>query len=483
MRRLMIFVALVAVLGILALVNDMQQSHPRRCTGPFNGKRPTPEEIDRLLKSHAESLSKLGDAVPSRRVPGLADFCNADLRNADLKGAFLPFANFENADLGGADLHGANLERSRFDGANLREANLIKASVHIRPRNSKPDYWDEFTEIADHTFFSGANLQFAKLNGADLRGAGFVRADLSGADLAEADLRGAILRRANLSNANLEGTDLRLAKLWQAQFKLPDGKSLPKFTAFSGTELDSINIAYDLPTMQAFHELRENLYRAAMYKQEREITTGIQRAYSSDVDEPERTIRYMAFDLTCEYGSSPFYPIVLLLWGVVAFTPIYALALFTPIPHRSSSPALQLLVRIMKFAHRCPPVIAGFLFVIGGLLRLLLMCFRKARRRGGIWRIWVADRLTDVSYPNSPKPTERLTSGRFASYAFYFSLLSAFQIGWRELNLGNWVVRMQPREYILRPTGWVRLVSGLQSLLSVYLLALAMLSYFGRPFA
>jgi hypothetical protein len=41
---------------------------------------------------------------------------------------------------------------------------------------------------------------------------------------------------------------------------------------------------------------------------------------------------------------------------------------------------------------------------------------------------------------------------------------------------------MQPCEYMLRATGWVRTVSGTQSLLSVYLLALWVLTYFGRPF-
>jgi hypothetical protein len=64
----------------------------------------------------------------------------------------------------------------------------------------------------------------------------------------------------------------------------------------------------------------------------------------------------------------------------------------------------------------------------------------------------------------------------------YFSLLSAFNIGWREVNVGAWMARLQPREYTLRATGWVRTVAGLQSLLSVYLLALWVLTYFGRPF-
>jgi len=66
--------------------------------------------------------------------------------------------------------------------------------------------------------------------------------------------------------------------------------------------------------------------------------------------------------------------------------------------------------------------------------------------------------------------------------AFYFSLLSATRIGWRELNVGTWITRIQPREYTLRATGWVRVVSGIQSLISVYLVALAILTYFGTPF-
>jgi len=44
------------------------------------------------------------------------------------------------------------------------------------------------------------------------------------------------------------------------------------------------------------------------------------------------------------------------------------------------------------------------------------------------------------------------------------------------------MTRLQPLEYMLRATGWVRVVSGIQSLLSVYLLALWALTYFGRPF-
>ena len=67
-------------------------------------------------------------------------------------------------------------------------------------------------------------------------------------------------------------------------------------------------------------------------------------------------------------------------------------------------------------------------------------------------------------------------------WALYFSLLSAFRIGWRDFSVGTWLTRLQWTEYTLRGRGWVRAVSGLQSLISVYLLAICVLTQFGRPF-
>jgi len=70
---------------------------------------------------------------------------------------------------------------------------------------------------------------------------------------------------------------------------------------------------------------------------------------------------------------------------------------------------------------------------------------------------------------------------RVVALGLYMSVLSAFHIGWRDLNVGTWIARMQPREYTLRPTGWVRVVSGVQSLISVYLVALWVLTSSRRP--
>lgn len=66
--------------------------------------------------------------------------------------------------------------------------------------------------------------------------------------------------------------------------------------------------------------------------------------------------------------------------------------------------------------------------------------------------------------------------------SLYFSLMSAFHLGWRDLNVGTWLARIQPRDFALRGQGWVRVIAGIQSLISVYLIAMWVLTYFGRPF-
>jgi hypothetical protein len=51
-----------------------------------------------------------------------------------------------------------------------------------------------------------------------------------------------------------------------------------------------------------------------------------------------------------------------------------------------------------------------------------------------------------------------------------------------EWNLAHIMMRLQPGEYTIRATGCVPTASGIQSLMSVYLLVLWVLTYFGKPF-
>jgi hypothetical protein len=146
-----------------------------------------------------------------------------------------------------------------------------------------------------------------------------------------------------------------------------------------------------------------------------------------------------------------------------------------------------------------PLKILGGCIGVGALVYMVALF--TARDRAGLWVTWPAEL---VYQEEGAKEAARVTTtfffprlqaqaaGRWWGVllrgvsvpliGLYFSLLSAFSLGWRELNVGTWIARVQPREYVLRATGWVRTVAGLQSLPSVYLLALWALTYFGRPF-
>jgi hypothetical protein len=64
----------------------------------------------------------------------------------------------------------------------------------------------------------------------------------------------------------------------------------------------------------------------------------------------------------------------------------------------------------------------------------------------------------------------------------FFSLLSAFSIGWKDINVSNWISHLQAREFTLKGKGWVRAMAGFQSLFSAYMIVLWVFTYFFRPF-
>ena len=104
---------------------------------------------------------------------GDANLGDANLRGADLRDAYLGGANLRGADLGDANLGGAYLGGANLRGADLRDA-----------------------------YLGGANLRGADLRGADLRDAYLGGAYLGGAYLGGANLGGANLGGANLGGAN-----------------------------------------------------------------------------------------------------------------------------------------------------------------------------------------------------------------------------------------------------------------------------------------
>jgi uncharacterized protein YjbI with pentapeptide repeats len=128
-----------------------------------------------------------------------------DLREANLRGAYIGEASLLNANLQGANLQGVDLLNVNLQGANLRDASLQGAYL--------------LGAVLLRANLEGANLQGANLQGADLRGADLRDANLKGAYLKGARPQRAVLLRANLRGANLQEASLIKANLISANLK------------------------------------------------------------------------------------------------------------------------------------------------------------------------------------------------------------------------------------------------------------------------
>jgi uncharacterized protein YjbI with pentapeptide repeats len=402
--------------------------------------------FDANLSGTDLSKANLKDAVLFR-----ANLREADLREANLEGAGLSMADLAKANLSGANLQKASL-RANLYRANLRRANLMKANLrrsNLGGANfsgadlSGADLRDAVLVQANfrNANLSGANLGETELGGADLSGA-----DLAGADLSGADLRYARLFKANLRDAKLSGVNLRGADLSGVVFE-PLPSALPPIGALANArglaELWYVNFP------QSLVNVRKSFKEAGYRQQEREITCSLKRSDTfrewrqGGVDRVKAALKFVFFDLTCNYGLSLWRPLALWALGVLIFFPFYCLA------------------------------------------------FLSRRADTGIWLLWPPDRVLKGEGQEQP---EKLTTtprfpppatGRWARFwwhlrrvgrilylGFYFSLVSALSLSWREPNAGSIISRLQKKEYVLRPTGWVRTLAGIQSLISAFLLVL-----------
>ena len=171
-----------------------------------------------------------------------ADLSGVDLRSANLREAKLYGANFSGASLLGADFgcpfycatfagyertyyeeyglligvnfSGANLNSASLQNADLQNTNFSGASLHsayLRDVDLTNTNFNNASLVNAH--FISADLTNASLVGANLTDADFPSSDLTNADLTNADLTNADLTNANLLGADLTGADLTGANL------------------------------------------------------------------------------------------------------------------------------------------------------------------------------------------------------------------------------------------------------------------------------
>jgi uncharacterized protein YjbI with pentapeptide repeats len=452
----------VQVTGQLQIANPVQAKSRVECNGKYKGLKPTPVELQDILKKHDEWLQAVqAGGLDDLKDPRIVNLCGADLAGVHLEGAHLDYGHLENAYLDyayldDASLYGAHLERASLIGGHLIHTHLD--SAYLQGANFGIAHLEYASLISAHlesADLSYAHLEHTFIDTADLRGTSLQGADLQDADLDAADMQDASLYEARLESAtlvdtHLDGADLGRADLNGAYMDF-DPDSLPK--AVSGiSTAKNLHLIRFLVQPGGLVKLRSEFKDLGMRAQEAQLTCAIRRSelsrkdFTSDVPGQvyvhswsERAINTVLFDWTCQYGMSPGRPLLIVATLAVILSIVYIFAQVNPGPN------------------------------------------------GGIWAIWDEHRVKQAEGSKEPQQlTDGFPSGHWVISVFllalYFSLLSATRIGWHELNVGTWITRIQPREYSLRATGWVRVVSGVQSLISVYLVALTILTYFGTPF-
>ena len=422
-------------------------------------------------------LAKLTDAdLSDAKLNGTrlisANLTRAWLNNAELKGAYLYTSNLTGADLTSASLNGADLTGAKLGRAKLGYADLTGVKL-IRFNLSETDLAGATLYGADLT---GADLNGVNLNDADLEHAQLHYANLAGADLTNADLRSVDLFRTNLSEADLSGSYLSDADVTDANLgrTLFEPKSLPELRGIATAENLEMLTYSDNP--DALVQLRKQFEDLGFRQQERKITYALKRRETELCCEKctsrqlpdEKTARATVsssdgilancgsfvlnkvfFDWTCQYGMSPGRPLILgmVLWVICSL--LYFICL-----QRSGET---------------------------GLYRV---CEQRLGEAAGTSRPFEKISIASIRrFRGRQRPLQFLRDEwSLLRASMFFSLMSAFNIGFRDINFGRWLRLLTRQEFDIKAVGWARVVAGWQSLISVYLIALWVLTYFGRPF-
>ncbi|MDM8558166.1 pentapeptide repeat-containing protein [Candidatus Parabeggiatoa sp. HSG14] len=378
----------------------------------------------------------------------------ADLSSVNLTQAKLEEVNLSQANLSSANLTQAKLEEVNLSQTNLSSANLTQAKLEQANLN--------------HAILNMANLSKANLTEANLDLASLIEANLSQVNLKNASLKKANLTEANLLRANLREADLQGARLvftsvektffWKTNLKdtiFFPRTGLPDLASFASTNfIDSIYYDDDVGA-PGLKEFRAAYKKIGVRSMERKLT------YAIKIKEQEANwnkggwyaigsfLSQVLFDWTCEYGVEPQRPLVILLVLIVVFVLIYWLGL------RSGFRGVQI----------------GARWETRIFSRSKKGMEKKAIRK-------------EMCHKLPFKKVKTFSSDlRLLRIAFYFSIHSAFEVGWRHFEIGTWLERLQARQYSLEVSrGWMRTLGGLQSLISVYLIALWALTQFGQPF-
>jgi uncharacterized protein YjbI with pentapeptide repeats len=409
----------LALLLVLAL--DPITTNAQISTQQLMARQPvSTSDVARVFVDHQKWLSSHG-----------SEGQRASLENRDLRN--IKWSEVEIAVVVGASVSMNNRKVLSLDRAEFYNADLSGSVLH---------------ELDFPYSLRGASFVGADFHSAWLFGISFARAILEDANLTDTTLAGCDLSNASLRNADLTRTTFEQCKMTNVVYE-PKPGSIPNLYSFNLQQLSELRYKQSaLGLLQLRNEFAKNGQR----DEERILTYTIERTRTvhswKDGRWAEAGFRFVLFDLPCAWGLHP---------------------------------------------DRCLKCVLGsvWFFSFPYFASILL---RKRATRSGIWAVRLSDPVhaakagtralrVELDWPRTGGVWAKLRAIlRAMRTALYFSFLSAFRVGFRDFDIGSWITRVQSREYTLRATGWVRVIAGIQSVLSVYFVALWILTYFGRPF-
>lgn len=477
------------LLILVSVTVSADQTSDAACDGPHKGVKLSQKAIDDLLQKAPAQRSLnfcgviLDNVTLANKVLANANFTNSIIRHSDLSYSDLTSTTFTGATITDSDMSNSFAPWSRFDYVTILNSNLAKAnfnksqlnnstfkntnlqSVEAREANLK-EAVIQFSNLKQanfsHAIMDKVDLRLSKLIQTDFTYSSLVNADLSELDAVNVNFTSAILsgsyfyksklKAANFTNSHLDKVDFMDADLQNAIYK-PNLSGLPLISSLATAyNFNSVDFYDDQLQGLPLTALRNAYQKNGMRQMERLITSMVktaqmQNALKSDgLKKLTAVLSYVLFYLSCDYGLSPTRPLIILL----------SILLLMSIPYR--------------------------------------FALMKGKHKAGIYLIWpqhqkakiVADDITKIRLYrlNHFKHWQNRLHFEWVQWqrAFYFSLLSSFKIGWEDFNISNWINQIQTKEFKLQGYGLVKSLAGIQALVSIYLVLLWILTYFGRPF-
>jgi len=355
-----------------------------------------------------------------------ADFRRTNLGEAVLRGANLTCARLEGAQLHGVDLTEMDLSSTTLSDAELGSATLVRATLK--------------GSVLRGVKFNTANMNEANLTGADLTNVQF-----GDTDLRDANLRNAMLVNAYLGSANLEGADLFGATYEVNTDPSPKSIAVAKNIEYMTHRRDSASLA----------RCRSLFKETGFRDQERKITYALKSRqgellWEACANEKGNCFEYwvnrILFDLTSQYGMNPGRVFIIVLvvfsgstgayWRMIHRSKDSGLSIIVPADRDRQNQPLWLLANLNKAAEKIEEggwvTKKEYKIEPNGLGPLSGLGYYKALIR----REWVLFRVSCL-----------------------FSLMSTFNIKFRDVDFGRWLRQLMTKEYDIKATGWARTVS------------------------